>query len=66
MANCKDNDHKLGNMIIDDEINAHKVCSKCGFIQKYKKRTLQEVDEMTLDEIMSLQNEQDLEYKNGE
>jgi hypothetical protein len=39
------------NIIVDDDINAHRVCKKCGNIQRLTSRPMDAMDDLTLDQL---------------
>jgi len=44
-------DHEFGEMQFDSEGNPYKVCERCGKIQKYKPKTLADMDNMSIGDI---------------
>jgi hypothetical protein len=56
-------DHEFGEMQFDSEGNPYKVCERCGKIQKYKPKTLADMDNMSIGDIDKLNNENQESYQ---
>jgi len=48
---CLIKNHKFGKMQFDSDDNPYKVCERCGKVQKYKPKTLADMDNMSIGDI---------------
>lgn len=63
MRRCFLNIHTLGKMLFDQDENPYKVCQNCGARVDYKKKTLADMDKMTMKEIESMMGRDDFDLE---